>query len=259
MLSLPENIKCGYCDCSEFGGLTVSPKRIVNQYEIEFYLEDGLSTTANEKIYEIKKHYIQIASPGQVRHSMLPFQTAYLKFSVTGELADALSCAPEYFCSSHPQAILDLMKEIILLNESDNHILLQSRILSLIHIVLADSKIPAERQGENYGVVSNAKRYMEMHYAERITLEDIAEHVHLSSIYFHNIFTSALSMTPHQYLTNYRIKKVKEHLWNTQESVSEIAEMTGFGCQQYLHKVFKKETGMTPISYRKAVQKNYFL
>lgn len=259
MLLLPENIKCGYCDCSEFGGLKVSPRRTVNQYEIEFYLEDGFTTTADDKTYEIKKHFIQIASPGQIRYSVLPFQTAYLKFSATGELADALSCAPRYFCSSHPQAILDLMKEIILLNESDNNILLHSRILSLIHIVLADSKIPAERQGENYGVVSHAKRYMETHYAERITLGDIAENVHLSSIYFHNIFTSTLGITPHQYLTNYRIEKVKEHLWNTQKSVSEIAEITGFGCQQYLNKVFKKETGMTPISYRKTVQKNYLL
>ena len=163
MLVLPENIKCGYCDCSEFGGLTISPKRIVNQYEIEFYLEDAFTTTADDNIYEIKKHFIQIATPGQVRYSKLPFSTAYLKFSITGELADALSCAPKYFCSSHPYVILDLMKEIILLNESADHLLLQIRILSLIHMVLTDSKIPVERQGKNYIVVSNAKRYMETH------------------------------------------------------------------------------------------------
>ena len=259
MLSLPENIKCGYCDCSEFGGLTTSPKRLVNQYEIEFYLEDGFTTTADNNTYNIKRHFIQIATPGQIRHSVLPFSTAYLKFSVDGEMAEALSNAPKYFCSSHPLIILDLMKEIILLNETTNTILLHSKIVSLIHIILTDSKIPAERQGENYNVVSNAKRYMEAHYSQHITLKDIADSVHLSSIYFHNIFTSALGITPHQYLTNYRIEKVKEHLWNTQKSINEIAEITGFGCQQYLNKVFKKETGMTPAIYRKTFQKNYLL
>ena len=100
---------------------------------------------------------------------------------------------------------------------------------------------------------------MEAHYSQHITLKDIADSVHLSSIYFHNIFTSALGITPHQYLTNYRIEKVKEHLWNTQKSINEIAEITGFGCQQYLNKVFKKETGMTPAIYRKTFQKNYLL
>ncbi len=41
MFTLPENITCGYCDCSEFGTLKVSSKRTVTKYEIEFYLEDG--------------------------------------------------------------------------------------------------------------------------------------------------------------------------------------------------------------------------
>lgn len=259
MIMLPENIRCGYCDCSEFGGLHVSPQRIVKQYEIEFYLADGFTTTADDKTYDIRKYFVQIAVPGQVRHSVLPFQTAYLKFSVEGELADALSAAPKYFCSSHPQVMLDLIKEIISLHENENHILLQSRILSLLYLVLTDSQIPSERQGENYYVISNAEHYMKEHYAEHITLSDIAESVHLSSIYFHNIFTSALGMTPHQYLTNYRIEKVKEYLWSSQKSIGEIAEMTGFGCRQYLNKVFKKETGMTPVSYRKTFQKNYLL
>ena len=92
MLSLPENITCGYCDCSEFGNLEISPKRKVTKYEFEFYLEDGKTTTTDNNVYSIKKDYIQIAKPGQIRFSELPFRTAYLKFNVDGDIAEKDLC-----------------------------------------------------------------------------------------------------------------------------------------------------------------------
>lgn len=57
MISLMYNIVCGYCDCSEFGNLKKSPKRKVAKFEIELYLEDGLSTFVNEIEHSIKKLY----------------------------------------------------------------------------------------------------------------------------------------------------------------------------------------------------------
>ena len=60
MLTLPENISCGFFDCSIFGDLAVSPERITTKYEIEFYLEDGKTTTTDNRTYHIKKNYIQI-------------------------------------------------------------------------------------------------------------------------------------------------------------------------------------------------------
>ena len=258
MLILPEKNSCGYCDCSEFGNLKVSPKRLVTEYEIEFYLENGKTTTTDDRTFEIKKDYIQIAKPGQIRHSKLPFRTAYLKFEVGGEIAEKLEKAPEYFQSSHPERIYKKIDEIILLNEGDNKLLLYSRILSLLNLVLFDAEIPTARNGRNYEIITKAKRYIETNFDRRIKLKDIADSVHLSEIYFHNIFIESVGISPHQYLIDCRIDNAKKLLWNTEISVSEVAEKTGFGCQQYLNKVFKKETGMTPVSYRKNFQQNYF-
>ena len=53
---------------------------------MEFYLEDSKTTTTDNHTYEIKKDYIQIAKPGQIRHSELPFRTAYIKFNADGEM-----------------------------------------------------------------------------------------------------------------------------------------------------------------------------
>ncbi len=258
MISLPNNIVCGYCDCSEFGKLTESPKRKVQKFEIEFYLEDALFTYANDKKYAIKKHYIQIAKPGQIRYTYLPFKTMYLKFSAEGEIAERLLNAPEYFRSSHPEKIIEKLDEIILLNENGNNdLLLYSRLLSFINLVLYDSEIPNLQSGKNYEIISNAKRFIENNYKNSINLKNIADSVNLSPIYFHNIFTNTCGVSPHDYLIDCRITEAKKQLWDSDINLDFIAQNCGFGCAQYFSRIFKKITGITPGKYRKEVQKNY--
>lgn len=258
MLTLPYNISCGYCDCSEFGELQISPKREVKKFEIEFYLENGHSTFVNSEKYIIKKHYIQIAKPGQVRYSILPFKTMYLKFSAEGDIAEKLLNAPEYFSSSHSERILNKLTEIILLNETgSNELLLQSRLLSFLNLVLYDSELSKNQTSQNYEIISKAKRYIENHFMEAINLKDVANAVNLSPIYFHNIFSSVCSISPHDYLINFRIAEAKKQLWNSEIPINLIAENCGFSCQQYFNKVFKKQTGTSPGKYRKETQRNY--
>ena len=258
MLTLPYDITCGYYDCSEFGELKVSPKRRAVKYEIEFFLEDGLSTYADGNAYTIKKHHIQIATPGQVRYSHLPFKTMYLKFLTEGALAERLTKAPAYFSSSHPEKMIELLNEIILLNESkNNELLLQSRILSFLNLVLSDATIPKLQSGENYEIITKAKRYIEDNYHRGISLQDIACAVNLSPIYFHNIFTAVTGVSPHNYLIRCRITEAKKQLWNTNIPLGVVEKNSGFGCQQYFSRIFKKETGTTPGKYRKEFQQNY--
>ena len=46
-------------------------------------------------------------------------------------------------------------------------------------------------------------------------------------------------------------------LWDTDNSISRIAEKSGFGCQQYLNDVFRKNVGLTPRQYREEFAKKY--
>ena len=98
-----------------------------------------------------------------------------------------------------------------------------------------------------------------IHRFSRKKLSDIAEAVHLSPIHFHNIFTEGAGISPHKYLINCRIENAKKLLWDTEIPISDVAEKSGFGCQQYLNKIFKSETGLTPATYRKNFQDNYEL
>jgi len=146
-----------------------------------------------------------------------------------------------------------------LLNEADNSLLLYSKLLSLLDIILADSKRSEPDNATGHKVVSVAKKFIEANYYKPIKLEDMASSVHLSPIHFHNTFTGCAGISPHQYLIDCRIENAKKLLWNTEIPISIVAEKSGFGCQQYLNKVFKKETGTTPAFYRKSCQRKYSL
>lgn len=258
MISLPYNIVCGYYDCSEFGELSISPKRKAMKFEIEFYLEDGLSTYADNNEYTIKKNHIQIAKPNQTRYSRLPFKTIFLKFCADGEIAKKLQNAPEYFCSSHPEKTISKLHEIILLNErGENELLLQSRLLSFLNLILHDSEIPRLHSGQNYEIIAMAKRFIETNFNQSIKLKDISNAVNLSPIYFHNLFTAACGISPHDYLIDCRITEAKKQLWNSDINLDFIAQNCGFGCAQYFSRIFKKATGITPGKYRKEIQQNY--
>ena len=79
----------------------------------------------------------------------------------------------------------------------------------------------------------------------------------LSPIYFHNIFTNACGVSPHDYLIDCRITEAKKQLWDSDKNLDFIAQNCGLGCAQYFSRIFKKITGITPGKYRKEVQKNY--
>lgn len=254
-MNLPYDITCGYCDCSEFGNLSRSPERVASKYEIEYYLQDALITVADGEVFHIYKDHIKIGRPGQHCYSELPFTTMYLKFSVDGYISQELEKIPTYFQCQHSERILFLLNQIAL--NSDGDIINYSRILELLHIIIADSSCNVPQRPEDLEIIAKAKAYIGNKFSERITLSDIAAHVNLSSSYFHSLFTSICGMTPHKYILETRINHAKRMLWNTNTSISYIAENCGFGCQQYFNKVFKDETSFTPGEYRRNNQMNY--
>ncbi|NRG35085.1 helix-turn-helix domain-containing protein, partial [Niallia circulans] len=64
-------------------------------------------------------------------------------------------------------------------------------------------------------------------------------------------FKKVLGITPIQYLTNIRIIKGAELLYQTKYSIEDISVQVGFANANYFTKVFRKSTGITPGEFRK--------
>lgn len=98
-------------------------------------------------------------------------------------------------------------------------------------------------------VIHKAVNYVQNNYHTRITLEDIAEKVYLSSSYFSKVFKTEMGCSFNTYLNRVRIEKSKKLLLGNLR-MAEIATMVGFEDQSYFTKVFKRVVGISPNRYR---------
>lgn len=98
--------------------------------------------------------------------------------------------------------------------------------------------------------------FIKERYAEDITLDQIASHVHLSRSECCNIFKANYNCTIFTCLTDYRLQMSISLLTDTDMSVSMIAAETGFRSTSYYIKCFREKTGTTPLKYRRRAKKN---
>lgn len=99
--------------------------------------------------------------------------------------------------------------------------------------------------------LKKALSYIVMNLNKQITLEDLAQHCHISKHQLIRYFKTHLGTTPITYITDYKIAKAKELLYHQSLlPIWEISEELGFANQYYFTKVFTKTTGETPSAYR---------
>lgn len=99
--------------------------------------------------------------------------------------------------------------------------------------------------------------FINQHFEEDISLEDIARSANVSKTECIRCFKSVLQNTPYEYLLNYRLTKSIELLKSTDYSITKIAYMNGFKHTSHYIKYFKKKMKMTPLEYRRALSIDY--
>ncbi|WP_217592834.1 helix-turn-helix domain-containing protein [Cohnella sp. GbtcB17] len=118
----------------------------------------------------------------------------------------------------------------------------------LVIIEELSSKKGASRRDE---IVTDIVDYVRNHLHDpMLTVEEIAEHVSLSSRHVRQLFKESLDVTLSEYILQERIAKVKELLATTDWTVTDIGERAGFQTKSHFFTIFKKATGLTPSQYR---------
>jgi len=93
--------------------------------------------------------------------------------------------------------------------------------------------------------------YIREHYAEPISLTEIANHFHFNPSYLSSFFASHNKEGFSEYLNRIRVEKAADLLQEADTSISEISGMVGYSDHSYFTKVFKKLMGVSPSQYRK--------
>ncbi|MCY9658035.1 response regulator [Paenibacillus chondroitinus] len=118
---------------------------------------------------------------------------------------------------------------------------------SIVHI----SKMLLENQHKDKNVIFEIAEYLQNHYHEDVTLQEIASRFFLSREYISRKFKQEFEVNLSDYLGQIRMSKAKVLLRNPHLRISQVAEMVGYQDEKYFSKVFKKLEGITPNEYRK--------
>lgn len=112
---------------------------------------------------------------------------------------------------------------------------------------------PAEAEGdsEKHGFVELAKKYVQEHYFENLTLNLVADRVGITPGYLSTLFTKTMECGFVDYLNQVRIESACVYLRQNYFKVYEIAYKVGFRDEKYFTKVFRKLMGVSPTEYRK--------
>lgn len=95
------------------------------------------------------------------------------------------------------------------------------------------------------------KNYIDSHITEKITLDDISNHLYISKSHIERAFKQEYNQTPLAYFANQKISYVASMLATTNYSLSQIAQHLGYSDVKYMSKSFKKIKGKTPTEYRR--------
>ena len=159
------------------------------------------------------------------------------------------------YSMARTELLLDHLRtlESLLLQASPDSTLQCSKELYslLLDFSQALTPLPDSRYTEAVGMEKEMILYLEDHFGEDISLDDLAAHFRRTPEYLCGIFKAATGETISHYLQRIRIHRAKLMLMERPDaSLREIAEACGFHSLSYFGKVFREATGFTPQGYR---------
>jgi len=122
------------------------------------------------------------------------------------------------------------------------------------HLASHSNQIAVQKSCAEPPVITRAKRFIEEHHREDLSLGQVAASVHTSLFYFCKLFKRHTGVSFTEYVSRLRTAKAKKPLLNPNLRVSEIAYEVGFQSLTHLNRVFKRILHESPTEYRQRLQ-----
>ncbi len=126
-------------------------------------------------------------------------------------------------------------------------------LLTLLEIARSSARHTPPPKTDD-AVAKRIKTFLDQHYDEPLSLERVADTLHISVSYLSHVFKKEYGEAPMQYLYKRRIGEAQTLLIDTQLPIGEISDRLQYGTLNHFNTIFKKYVGMTPGHYRKSFQ-----
>ncbi|MBQ9761369.1 MAG: helix-turn-helix transcriptional regulator [Clostridia bacterium] len=229
---------------------------------------DGGSIVCSEKTYPIKSGVLCFIGVGKYHYTMPDEPETYERTKLIfpermiSDLLDGKGFLEQFSKEAFIYAVIPkeehdeverLFAEIMESNNDARHrdaIYLHATLKLLILL----DRYSIESTQPTSGFINKAIEYICDNIFHELTIDEICAAIHVSKYHFCRSFRAAMNMTVMDYILKTRIVMAESMLRKEHISVTEVSERCGFSSISYFCRVFKQETGKSPLAYRREVQ-----
>ena len=259
-----------------------------DEIEILYFMKGNFKVKINMESFPVEEECFFFVNPGEIHsvdcsgpatESAIVFHPCILNFEhydlAQTQLIQSLTKGeiqlPRFLDSSHP-AFHKIKKEYLdILNvfhqtgmflsseyqtvteDIASQLFIRAGFLKMLGFLSSFSLLTQPEKADDYRVqiIKSSLEFIRKHYQEKIYIRDLAGNASMNEQYFCRFFKKILGKSPITYINEYRIKQAIILLQTTDSPVMDICLDCGFNNLGNFLREFKKDTGFTPLQYRK--------
>lgn len=246
---------------AKYGGDWHSVPHTHNHMELFYIVGGNGQFLIQDQLYPVNANNLVIINP-HVTHTEVSLNAQPLEYIVLGiegvELAGSDHSNGQFSILDHFESveITGCLRNILREMEQKNtgyedvcQAYMEILIIRLMrNTALAVPTAPQAASGNRQ--CAAVKRYIDIHFKEALTLEQLAEEAHMNKYYLSHSFKKEYGISPVNYLISRRIDESRYLLAETDLSMSQIAQLLGFSSLSYFSQVFRRTQDISPMEYR---------
>ena len=248
---------------AKYGGDWHSVPHTHNHVEL-FYIIGGKGQfLINDQLYPVNTNHLVIINPNVI-HTEVSLNAQPLEYIVLGVDGIELSisgtsngqfCILDHFESLDMASCLrNILREMEMKQPGYEDVCQAFMEILIIRLMRSTGlSLPSETSAVSTNRQCAAvRRYIDLHFKEALTLEQLAEEGHMNKFYLSHAFKREYGVSPINYMISRRIEESKYLLAETDLSLSQIAQLLGFSSLSYFSQVFHRTQSISPKEYRQS-------
>lgn len=240
----------------------VEKGRVLPEYQLVYITKGrGLFTSDSTPEKQVCKGRLMVLFPGQWHTYRPMLQTGWTEYYIGFEGSIIDNIIKNSFLAKERQILeVGLNEELVSLftralevAEADRisaQQYLSGIVLHMMGMILSISKNKVFEMSDVDQKIEQAKIIMNENVFKNVDPEELAMRLNISYSWFRKVFKEYTGYAPAKYYQELKLRKAKQLLVSTSQSVKEISFLLGYQSTEYFFSSFKKHTGFTPLEYR---------
>ena len=222
-------------------------KHKINVNELTIILKGEVTYTVNGKRICLSSGDGVFIQNGSLRHRKPISHAEYVSFNFSSDFSYNL---PNFISGCASEVVYEIINTFDLIHQYTSN-LEDERFSLLLECLLKQIEVQRTIEAEP-PLVSKIKNYVRLNLDKKISLTDVSDETHYSVSHLEMIFKQTTSLSITAYIIKKRIEKAKQLLIERVLTLNEVAEAVGFTDYNYFSRIFKKEVGVSPLTFRKS-------